>query len=897
MKLSKLISSLLIIVYIFQLTATALPVSENEGKTLEVYTDLQGHWAEDSIMSLIEQDVIDGYDENGKRYVDPDGALTRAEYAQVIVKAYKLVPGEKQYKFTDVKSTNWFYNAVNIVSSNGIMIGYGSSFKPDNKVTRAEMLAVTARLSDFKEDEKYEEVISFKDLSKNDWYYKYANFCYKNGLIKGYPDNTLRGVYSVTRAESFVLIDRFIDIEEAAKKEKTPVTPIYATPDTCKNPVLTSLTPAQGTLGTLITLKGSNFTGKDVKVLFTGALNGSFESAPITISDTEITVLAPFALMETVTVSVSTDGKLTSSQLFTVEPMPEPSGTEMNDFSNAMVNLFTNLSTELGNAFVSLPAADVTEKQDSIEELQAAVQKDMTDFFNNLNLTPENKYAINQILSSGGFKDAISKLNEAAVILSHSDAEEALDNIAKAKEKLDAILDILTEMRSILKTVKTALYAAAAAAAAAAIFTGGATSSTAINLYKLGDDIGTFISSVLSPTILTIKTVSAILGMAPTVAVKDSFTTYSYNGDININQYFGSLETVEIAPITALLSGTEIIKNIPLNLTSHAEDDTISINEQLLSVKQQLSSTIISGSGSTETEYRAYWRSALWYDIRTYIRDKTGLGASKSDIPEKDIWLETFFSEYYPSLKTQLDNMNETWMLSTLGEGDSDLDVVFNAWKAYRTYSDIDMPSTLPGSFTLTQAEEQLITKAEQVSYACVYMQDKDLDTQSTYFKAALDKSLGIADGLKALQQLIEEKSGKIYTALKEVNKAAAFYKTEMHVTDNEYVRAFTQMAGDLKALYDELYSYNLVLEDVLKKFDQRVKLLDSYSDATLRQKLKSLSIDNNTLVVFINEPYSFKANMDFVPPDNRNLDDILDDLWSSLVSFGGGTLIDNITP
>lgn len=892
MRFKKIIAIMLLFAFVFQLSASALPEVKAGASEEQYFSDIKGHWAEKEILELASLEIIKGYLENGKRFISPDRSLTRAEYAQLIARARKLSMKSPIPVFDDVKSSDWFYDAVGMVSSNGIMIGSDGKFHPERFVTRAEMVTVTARLMGFEENVTEQYNNSFTDLSVSDWYYKYALFCVKKGLIKGYSDSTFRGFAEVTRAECFVVLLRLLKANPTPQEE--PETPCGGGGGGggTANPTLSSLSPSSGTLGSLITINGSNLSGTNVKVIFNGVLNGTREIEALSASDTRITVLAPLAMVETVSVKVKTDGRETSSLSYTVLPLPEPSGTEADDFSSSLDSLFTNLSSELEHAFASLPASELNKKKDAVAKLQLAISQELSAFFGSL--TDAEKHAMNQILASDGFKDSIRELLAAAEILSHSDAEEALDNIAKAKAKVDSVLDILTQMRSVLKNIKTALYISAAAAAAAAVFTGGSTTTVALKLYDLADKIGTFISSVLSPIILAMKTVSAILGMAPTVAVKDSFTTYSYQGDIHINQYFGSLETNEIAPFTALMSGTAVISKIPLNLTSVADDDTISINEQLLSVKIQLSSSVIAGSAGDNATYKLYWRSALWYEIREYIRNKLSLG-TKADLPSETIGFEAFVLNYYPSLRSQLPDSLEEWTSAVHDDGDRPIDIVFASWKALRTYSEVSMPSALPAQFILTDDEKRIVREAEQVVSICERASDKGLDAQLTYARSAIGYALGMHDSLSALRESMEEKYGSVTASLNKINKAVAFYKTKMHSVDSEYTRAMKLLASDLKALSEELNSYMLVLDDALDKLDQRAALLDSYSDTVLRQKLESLSIDNSTLVVFIKSPYSFKAHMDFVPPDNRNLDELLDDLWIALLDIGSDSLLDKI--
>lgn len=95
------------------------------------------------IMALYKAGILDG-DKNNK--FNPDGSLTRAQLAKVLVNTYKLEERSiSPAKFSDIKSTDWYYNYAKIIGSYGINVGTPSKFEANKPVTRAEFSVMVYR--------------------------------------------------------------------------------------------------------------------------------------------------------------------------------------------------------------------------------------------------------------------------------------------------------------------------------------------------------------------------------------------------------------------------------------------------------------------------------------------------------------------------------------------------------------------------------------------------------------------------------------------------------------------------------------------------------------------------------------------------------------------------------
>ncbi|MGE7936488.1 M60 family metallopeptidase [Bacillus paramycoides] len=89
----------------------------------------------EEILALTKQGILKGDDQGNFR---PKDTITRAEMAQVIMKAFKL-DVKAPHNFNDVPTNSWAKDAISAVQSNHIAAGVGEGkFAPDMKVTREQ---------------------------------------------------------------------------------------------------------------------------------------------------------------------------------------------------------------------------------------------------------------------------------------------------------------------------------------------------------------------------------------------------------------------------------------------------------------------------------------------------------------------------------------------------------------------------------------------------------------------------------------------------------------------------------------------------------------------------------------------------------------------------------------
>lgn len=172
------------------------------------FTDIQGHWAEKSILKMAERGAVNGYTDG--RFM-PDRQITRAEFAVILIQALDFT--DKEGKTFNDTVNHWAKQAVSTAYAYGIVHGYDdNTFAPDDLITREQM---TMMIMNAMQLEGIPSVRTFVDQSKiSKWAREAVAIAAESGIITGYPDNTMRPLVHATRAEAVSIILRSLDVRE-----------------------------------------------------------------------------------------------------------------------------------------------------------------------------------------------------------------------------------------------------------------------------------------------------------------------------------------------------------------------------------------------------------------------------------------------------------------------------------------------------------------------------------------------------------------------------------------------------------------------------------------------------------------------------------------------------------
>ena len=142
--------------------------------------------------------------------VYPQKNITRAEVATIFFRLLTDETREanmtKSNSYNDMKEGAWYTCAVSTLSKMGIIKGYeDGSFKPDASISRAEFAAIAARF----DPDGDKTPATFSDVSSH-WAKDEISIAANHGWIKGYEDGSFKPDQKITRAETMTLVNRVL---------------------------------------------------------------------------------------------------------------------------------------------------------------------------------------------------------------------------------------------------------------------------------------------------------------------------------------------------------------------------------------------------------------------------------------------------------------------------------------------------------------------------------------------------------------------------------------------------------------------------------------------------------------------------------------------------------------
>jgi hypothetical protein len=163
---------------------------------LSGFSDISNHWAKNSIVKLVDTDVIKGY---GNDRFAPNQPITRGEAVSMLNKALKW-KGQQSESYSDVVKSDWYYEAIAKGAAAKVVSGYlDGTFKPNRSLTRMEMAAMLAHARAGKAATA--GTPSFHDIHADYWGADILYWMEIKGWVSGYKDGTFQPERQTTRAE------------------------------------------------------------------------------------------------------------------------------------------------------------------------------------------------------------------------------------------------------------------------------------------------------------------------------------------------------------------------------------------------------------------------------------------------------------------------------------------------------------------------------------------------------------------------------------------------------------------------------------------------------------------------------------------------------------------------
>lgn len=151
-------------------------------------------------------------------YFYPNAQLTRAEAAEMFYRLLnsevRTEAVTKENNFADVNINDWFNMSVSTLANLGVLNGRTTdTFAPHENITRAELTTIIARLS----EAKYEGADMFKDVDGH-WAKDNINIAASLNWVTG-NDGLFRPDDFITRAEVVTLINRALNRQPESKSD------------------------------------------------------------------------------------------------------------------------------------------------------------------------------------------------------------------------------------------------------------------------------------------------------------------------------------------------------------------------------------------------------------------------------------------------------------------------------------------------------------------------------------------------------------------------------------------------------------------------------------------------------------------------------------------------------
>jgi ligand-binding sensor domain-containing protein len=173
------------------------------------FADVKNHWANAEIAEMATM----GYIKGSKGSFRPNEKITRAEFVSLIALVKSLDLNEKgETDFADISNSMWFAKSVGTVSKAGFVKGYpDNTFRPNAYISRQEISNVLGSLIDTEMGpSKIESVLSVYKDAVPEWAKLGVARTTDKGIIKGLSEGVFGGAQNATRAQVAVMLLRFL---------------------------------------------------------------------------------------------------------------------------------------------------------------------------------------------------------------------------------------------------------------------------------------------------------------------------------------------------------------------------------------------------------------------------------------------------------------------------------------------------------------------------------------------------------------------------------------------------------------------------------------------------------------------------------------------------------------
>ncbi|MDQ6417918.1 S-layer homology domain-containing protein [Paenibacillus sp. LHD-117] len=189
---------------------------EPEQPQVEFIDVPETHWAASAIKRAAALGIVQGFSDSTFKPAEP---TTRAQFMMMLANAFKWQDEQDEQDeqgelaFTDNDEIGaWAKDAIALAVKRGVITGYADgSFRPDQEITRTEMIVILARVLELTSS-SVEQTGFTDDSAIPAWGKAAAEALRELGLVTGRSNNNFAPNDAATRAEALVIILRVLDL-------------------------------------------------------------------------------------------------------------------------------------------------------------------------------------------------------------------------------------------------------------------------------------------------------------------------------------------------------------------------------------------------------------------------------------------------------------------------------------------------------------------------------------------------------------------------------------------------------------------------------------------------------------------------------------------------------------
>ena len=206
-----------------------LDLSDNEIKditALKNYDFVVGYWT-DEVKDL---ELFEGIDLSNND-IDLNAEGTKNAKSHFDEQNVKLIldnqgteqkPTEEIMNFKDVSQNVWYYNSVKYCYDNGIIMGTtDTTFSPNTNITRGNLVTILWRMEG---NPKVSGNIAFPDVKETDYYYEAVKWAEKSGVVHGYDTGKFGPNNNISREQLATILNNYAKYKKKDTSDKADLT-------------------------------------------------------------------------------------------------------------------------------------------------------------------------------------------------------------------------------------------------------------------------------------------------------------------------------------------------------------------------------------------------------------------------------------------------------------------------------------------------------------------------------------------------------------------------------------------------------------------------------------------------------------------------------------------------